>query len=158
MGTRSLSLATVACVLAGGSVFAQTSQAPSAAAGTTGSMPAPFELPAACRSAGGAMPTSSGMMQNMQGTMGGMDDAHKGYMDAMMRMSPAMMQGLMAKDPDLAFACSMLAHHMGAIEMAKVVMKHGDNPEAKRIAEKTIKEQEQATSELKEWVQKHAKQ
>lgn len=140
-----------------GSVLAQTAPASSPNAGQAASMPAPFELPEACRT-GGAMPVGGGgMMQGMQGGAGGMDAAHKGFMDAMMQMNPAMMQGMMAKDADVAFACSMVAHHMGALAMSRVELANGDDKDAKRIAEKTIKEQEAGIAELKEWIAKHAK-
>lgn len=34
--------------------------------------------------------------------MSGMDETHKANMAAMTKMHPAMMQGMMAKDPDVA--------------------------------------------------------
>ena len=127
-------------------------------------MPTPFELPAECRTGsqpGGQMMQGSdmhgGMMQNMHGMMGKMDEAHKAYMESMMKMHPAMMQGMMAKDADVAFVCMMIPHHMGAIENARILLKHGDNSEAKKMAEKSIKEQEKEVAEMKEWLQKHAK-
>ena len=136
--------------------FGATAQQAQTAAG--------FDLPDACKSAAqasghGQMMQGSNMpmMQNMQGMMGSMSDAQKASMDAMMKMNPAMMQGMMVKDPDVAWACSMIPHHLGAIEMSKAVMRHGDNAEIKKMAEKSIKEQEKEVSELMEWVQKHAK-
>lgn len=125
----------------------------------SGQMPQPLEIPAACKSADQTQMSgmSGGNMQGMMSGMSGMDDAHQGYMQAMMRMNPAMMQGMMAKDPDLAFACSMVAHHKGAIEMARVEIKAGDNAELKRMAEKSIKEQEEEISQLTKWIEKHAK-
>lgn len=150
MRIRSIAISAAAAALISGSALSQSTQSsPSAGAGL---MPTPFELPEACRTMIASSPSASGML----GMMEGMDDAHKGYMGAMMRMNPAMMQGMMAKDPDVAFACSMVAHHMGAIEMAKVVMKYGDDPEAKRMAEKTRRAQEQEISDLRQWIQKHA--
>ena len=115
-----------------------------------------IELPEQCR---GSAPSSPGsMMQNMQDMMSRMDDAQKAYMQAMMRMDPPMMQAIMAnKDPDVAFVCAMVAHHSGAIEMSQAVLKHGKNPEAKKMADKTIKEQEQEITEMKSWLQKNAK-
>jgi uncharacterized protein (DUF305 family) len=125
-------------------------------------MPPPFETPAECKTAGGGQMMQGanmpeGMMQHMQGMMGNMDEAHKAYMQSMMKMQPPMMQGLMAKDADVAFFCMMIPHHMGAIENARIVLKHGDNAEAKKMAEKTMKEQEKEIAEMKEWLQKHAK-
>ena len=153
----SLVTAALTALLAGGAL-AQQSQGGSPSA----QMQPAFELPAECRAAsqaGGQMhgsDTHSGMMQNMQGMMGRMDEAHKAYMEAMMKMHPAMMQGMMAKDADVAFVCMMIPHHMGAIENARIVLKHGDNAEAKKMAEKSMKEQEKEIAEMKEWLQKHA--
>ena len=155
----SLLMAAFAALLAGGAL-AQQSPGASGASPPAGSG---FELPAECRTAaqaGGQMHGSDmhgGMMQNMQGMMGKMDEAHKAYMESMMKMHPAMMQGMMAKDADVAFVCMMIPHHLGAIENARVVMKHGDNAEAKKMAEKSMKEQEKEIAEMKEWLQKHAK-
>lgn len=98
-----------------------------------------------------------GMNQNMQGMMASMNEAQKGYMEAMMKMHGPMMTGIMAKDADVAFVCGMIAHHQGALDMADVVLKTGDNAEAKKMAEKTKKEQGQEIAELKEWLSKNAK-
>ena len=98
-----------------------------------------------------------GMSQNMQGMMANMNEAQKGYMEAMMKMHGPMMTGMMIKDPDVAFICGMIPHHQSAIDMARVVLKTGDNAEAKRMAEKVIKDQEQEIAEMKEWLKKNAK-
>ncbi|NNM73909.1 DUF305 domain-containing protein [Enterovirga aerilata] len=161
MNIRSVVITAALATSMFGVAHAQTA---STGGGQSAQMPPPLELPEACRSAAqgqmagmsGMSGSSGGMMQNMQG-MGNMDEAQHGYMQAMMRMNPAMMQGMMAKDPDVAFACSMIAHHTGAIEMAKVELKAGDNSELKRMAEKTIKEQQEEVAQFTKWVEKNAK-
>ena len=40
--------------------------------------------------------------------------------------------------------------------MAQVVLKTGDNSEAKKMAEKVIKDQEQEIAEMKDWLKKNA--
>lgn len=161
MSTSAFSLLTGLAVLVAGGALAQ--QAPGGGL-SSAQMPTPFELPAECRTAspaGSHMVQGSdmhgGMMQNMQGMMSKMDEAQKGYMESMMKMHPAMIQGMMAKDADVAFVCMMIPHHMAAIENARIVLKHGDNTEAKKMAEKSMKEQEKEVAEMKEWLQKHAK-
>ena len=122
-------------------------------------------LPEECRSAvqaSGQMQNMqgmdmSGMMQSMQSMMATMNDAQKGYMQAMMKMHGPMMAAHTIKDSDVAFVCGMIAHHQGAIDMADVVLKTGDNAEAKKMAEKTKKEQGQEIAEMKEWLSKNAK-
>ena len=154
----------LAAAALGSASFAATAQQPQGGAASSGQMPPPFEVPAECRTAsqaGGQMMQGSdmhsGTMQNMQGMMSKMDEAHKAYMGSMMKMNPAMMQSMMAKDADVAFVCMMIPHHMGAIENARIVLKHGDNAEAKKLAEETLKSNEKELKELKEWVEKHAK-
>lgn len=122
-------------------------------------------LPEECRTAvqaGGGMQMMqgmdmSGMMRNMQGMMANMNDAQKGYMDTMMKMHGPMMAAHMIKDSDVAFVCGMIAHHQGAIDMADVVLKTGDNAEARKMAEKTKKDQGQEIAEMKDWLKKNAK-
>lgn len=166
MNIRTLLLAASLISATAVGTAAQQAQSPPASppAGQT-QMMMPFELPEACKPAaqgGGQAPMQGmqgqgGMMQNMQGMMANIPDAQKESMQAMMKMGPAMMQGMMVKEPDVAWACAMVPHHMGAIEISKVLLKNGDDPETKKMAEKTIKEQEKEISALKEWLQKRAK-
>lgn len=132
-------------------------------------------MPEACRklAQGGPQMGGTQSMPMMQGGMmqGGMmqggvqnmpmgqnaSDAGRDYMQVMQQMNPNMMMGIMIADPDVAFACAMIPHHQGAIGMARAVLKHGKDAEIKKIAEKTIKEQEKDVKELTEAVEKHAK-
>lgn len=123
--------------------------------GHSGSAAGTVTLPEECRRAAADMPKGMGEMQGM--AMQGMTDAQKAYMDAMMKMHPPMMTGVHAKDADMAFVCGMIPHHQGAIEMARVVLKYGDNAEAKRMAEKVIKDQSQEIEEMTAWLKKNAK-
>lgn len=56
----------------------------------------------------------------------------------MMVTMPAMHEGMMIENPDVAFACGMIAHHQGAIDMAQVLLAHGENPEMRKLAEGII--------------------
>lgn len=117
-------------------------------------MPSPTELPEQCQQGGSGQLAGDMSMENMN--MSGMTDAQKAYMEAMMKMNPAMMQGMMNEDPDLAFACAMIAHHQGALDMSQVELEYGDNDEAKKIAQKTIDAQKKDIEELKTWIDEHA--
>src|SRR3954451_711147 len=90
-------------------------------------------------------------------SMQGMTDAQKAYKEAMNKMHPPMMTAIQAKDPDVAFICGMLPHHQGAIDMARAELKYGDNPEAKRMAEKVIKDQGEEIEKMTAWLKKNAK-
>jgi uncharacterized protein (DUF305 family) len=76
-------------------------------------------------------------------------------MAPMTDMSHAMHEGVMAKDPDVAFAQGMLPHHQGAVDMAKVELKYGKDPEMRKLAEAVIKAQEAEIKQLKAWLQAH---
>lgn len=86
-----------------------------------------------------------------------MNDASNGYMKAMAGMEPPMMQGATAQDPDVAFNCSMIAHHQGAIGMARVELQFGKDEQARKMAQKTIEEQTKEIEEMTKWVQAHTR-
>ena len=55
------------------------------------------------------------------------------------------------------FARGMIPHHQGAIDMAKVVLANGDDPELRAMAEKIISDQEKEIAQMQEWLKKNAK-
>lgn len=84
-------------------------------------------------------------------------ESQKAYMEAMDKMHPPMMQGVMDPDPDAAFIKGMIPHHQGAIDMAKIVIQHGKDPEVRKLAEDIIKAQENEIDWMNEWLRKHSK-
>lgn len=99
----------------------------------------------------------SGGMQhqgmNHQGmNHGGM--AMNDNMAAMQRMHQAMI-AVNDGDPDRAFALKMIEHHKGGIAMSEIVIKHGDDAEAKRMAQKTADMQRKEIAELQNWLDRH---
>ena len=113
----------------------------------------PMAYPEKCKSE-----MSSGGDMVMQGhQMSGMEAHQMEAMDGMKAMNMNMMQGMMKKDADVAFVCGMIAHHMGAISMAQVELKHGDNTDAKAKAQKIIDDQSKEIKELTAWVDKEVK-
>lgn len=81
----------------------------------------------------------------------------KDYMAPMAGMGDAMHQGVMSKDPDVAFAQGMLPHHQGAVDMAKVELKYGKDPEMRKLAQAIIAAQEAEIKQLNAWLQAHPK-
>lgn len=77
------------------------------------------------------------------------------YMKAMDDMHKPMMDGVMSQDPDVAFVKGMIPHHQGAIDMAKIELKYGKDPEIKALAEEVIKAQEKEIEFMKQWLEKH---
>ena len=61
---------------------------------------------------------------------------------AMERMHHAMMRPA-SGDPDRDFAEMMIAHHEGAIDMAKIQLQYGKDEQLRRLAEGIIVEQKQ---------------
>jgi uncharacterized protein (DUF305 family) len=46
----------------------------------------------------------------------------------------------------------MIPHHQAAIDMAKVLLEHGDNPEMRKLAEAVISAQEAEIKQMQEWL------
>jgi uncharacterized protein (DUF305 family) len=80
---------------------------------------------------------------------------HKDYMAPMASMNQSMHKGVMADDPDVAFASGMLAHHEGAVAMAKVQLKYGKDPQMRKLAQNVIKTQQVEITQMKAWLSKH---
>ncbi|ASQ14977.1 DUF305 domain-containing protein [Sinorhizobium meliloti] len=121
---------------------------------TTTMATAQMAVPDACKTQTSAAGDTK-MMPDMQ--TGQMAEHQKAMMDGMQKTQPAMMQGVMAQDPDVSFVCGMIAHHMGAISMSEVELKYGDDQQAKSMAQKIIDAQKKEIEEMTAWVTEHAK-
>ena len=86
-----------------------------------------------------------------------MDQAHQDLTKTRNQMNATMMQVMMASDPDVAFACGMLPHHQGAIDMAKAELAHGDSQWAKDQAQRIIDAQEKEIADIKAWLNQQPK-
>ena len=95
-------------------------------------------------------------MQHDMGTMKmdvtGMDQAHQDLAMGMDDTNAQMMQGMMAADIDVDFACAMIPHHQAAINMAKAELEHGDSDWAKDMAQKVIDAQQKEIEDLLNWL------
>jgi uncharacterized protein (DUF305 family) len=58
-------------------------------------------------------------------------------------------------DADADFVKSMIPHHQGAIDMAKVELEYGKDPAIKSLAEGIIKAQEAEIAMMREWLKKN---
>jgi uncharacterized protein (DUF305 family) len=91
----------------------------------------------------------------MHGSMG--QHGHMAMQEDMATMK-RMHEAMMAKqdaDPDRAFALKMIEHHRAGIAMAQTVQKHGDDAEAKQMAQKMAEEQRRDIAELESWLDRH---
>ncbi|WEX78983.1 DUF305 domain-containing protein [Sinorhizobium numidicum] len=116
---------------------------------------AQMTMPDACKSETSA--SGSMQMQDDEMHKGQMAEYQKALMGGMQEMHSAMMPGMMAQDPDVAFVCGMIAHHRGAISMSEVELKYGDDQQARSMAEKIIDAQKKEIEEMTTWVEEHAK-
>jgi len=125
-------------------------------------------MPEQCRSMMQGMPQGcmQMMQQMMQGRMGGSmpgmstqsanhSGATRAYMEAGQRAHGAMMEGLQANNPDVAFVRGMIAHHEQSIDMAKVVLQYGKDDQTKKWANDVIREQQREINEMQDWLKKH---
>lgn len=77
------------------------------------------------------------------------------YMQSMATMSEKMMAASKIANPDVAFATGMIAHHQGAIDMAKIQLKYGKDSEMRALAENIIKAQQIEITQMQTWLSKH---
>ena len=60
-------------------------------------------------------------------------------------------------DSDKDFVVGMLPHHKGAVDMAKIELQYGKDPDLKKLAANIIKSQDEEIAFMKAWLKKTAK-
>lgn len=83
--------------------------------------------------------------------------AQQSYQQGMDKMHHQMMAGMEERDPDIAFAKGMIAHHQGAIDMAKTELKYGNDPEMRALAQAIIKAQQPEIDQMQNWLKQRKK-
>ncbi len=100
-----------------------------------------------------ALPALGQAQHQGHGTMSGSDQA---YMDVHRKMMGTM-QIQPTGNSDRDFAAMMIPHHQGAIDMARVQLQHGKDPQLRQMAQEIIGAQEREIAILKEWLAQHPK-
>jgi uncharacterized protein (DUF305 family) len=90
-----------------------------------------------------------------QHDMSGMTEADKALMDAHMKMMKDM-EMKPTGDPDRDFVTMMIPHHQGAVDMAKIQLKYGKDPELRKLAEEIVASQEREISQMESWRKRNA--
>ncbi|CDX50419.1 conserved exported hypothetical protein [Mesorhizobium plurifarium] len=103
-----------------------------------------------------SVPASSEEMKHDMSKMGmgAQSPATTGYEAAMKKMHKDMAIKYTG-NADVDFVRGMIPHHQGAIDMAKVVIANGKDPEIRKLAEGVVTAQEAEIKEMKDWLAKH---
>jgi uncharacterized protein (DUF305 family) len=84
-------------------------------------------------------------------TMGDKGPASMAFMEANARMHTGMAIEYTG-NADVDFIRGMIPHHQGAVDMAKIVLEHGTDPEVRKLAEGIIAAQEAEIAWMQEWL------
>ena len=79
----------------------------------------------------------------------------EGLMDSMARMHAAMSSTGPSADPDRDFVALMLPHHQAAIDMARIELTFGKDPQLRRLAQEIVTDQESEIQLMRLWEKTH---
>jgi uncharacterized protein (DUF305 family) len=97
---------------------------------------------------------------NMMGSSSASSESSKKYLSSMhssmMKMNHDMMSAPMNGNPDHDFAAMMIPHHQGGIDMAKLELQCGKDPEMRKLAENIIAAQKKEIEQMRAWLKTDA--
>jgi uncharacterized protein (DUF305 family) len=99
-----------------------------------------------------AQHTMSGM--TMPPAAGGDAPSTAAYRAAMVKMHKDM-DIPYSGNADRDFVNGMIPHHQGAIDMAKVELQYGKDPELRHLAQEVVAAQQKETAFMRQWLAKH---
>jgi len=77
--------------------------------------------------------------------------ATRAYVEANARMHAGMAIPFTG-DADIDFVAGMIPHHQGAVDMARIVIEHGADPEVRAFAEAILAAQEAEIAWMRDWL------
>lgn len=102
-----------------------------------------------------AQSENSNMMDIAKGAASTISKTLSASSGALDKVNEAMMKNMsikMSGDADVDFIKMMLAHHQGAVDMARVELQYGKDPEARKLAETIIANQQQEIKQMQDWL------
>lgn len=105
---------------------------------------------------GGMPPGGPHGMHAMQQPPGGGPGYEQGYRDAMAKMHHDM-DIPYSGNPDRDFVAGMIPHHQGAIDMARIELRFGRDPQLRRLAQDIVRAQEKEIAFMHQWQARHAR-
>ena len=101
-----------------------------------------------------SVPAQAEEMKHDMAGMGAEGPSTDGYKAAMDKMHTDMMIEY-SGNADVDFVRGMIPHHQGAIDMAKVELANGKDPEVRKLAEGVIAAQEAEIKQMQSWLAAH---
>jgi uncharacterized protein (DUF305 family) len=98
--------------------------------------------------------SNHGSMQSAAEPKGDTGPSSKAFAEANAKMHAAM-DIAFSGNADADFVRGMIAHHQGAIDMAKVELEYGEDAALRKLAEGIISAQEAEIKMMKEWLAKN---
>lgn len=102
-----------------------------------------------------SVPAQAEEMKHDMGAMGAQSPSTEGYKAAMDKMHTDMMAIEYSGNADVDFARGMIPHHQAAIDMAKIELANGKDPEIRKLAEAVIAAQQAEIKQMQGWLAAH---